>query len=263
MVFQGPPKVGKIGVVNLQFIGVDMPVTLRASRDGLATVEKLRKKKDWTKAEDAWWQLALVGKAALRNFWRRAPIVRDNFVSICETVGANWEEIADFTEENEVENQSEAKWLLELKATVDETDKLLIDNLVNLSKERLGSLSVSWQSIARGRSRSGTTDEQLPEGSERDDREIELGTTKVALVVEKIPESEEVVGASIEVYPSAEADYLPPGLEVTVMDESDVIVLTEKVDANKDSLQIKLGIEPEELLTVTIALGEVSITEYL
>jgi len=281
VVFQGPPKVGKIGVVNSQFIGVNMVVTLRASKDGLATVEMLRKKKGWTKAEDAWWQLALVGKAALRKFWRRAPIVRDNFVSICETVGANWEEIADFSEENEVENQSEAKWLLELKATVDETDKLLIDNFIAFSKERLGYPSVTWQSIAPGsevliqdwqpvepvmppgRSRSRTTDQQLPEGSVRRAKEIELGGTKVVLVAQITQLSKEEVGVSIEVYPSADANYLPLGLEVEIIDETDAILLTKSVKTNKDSLQIELSIEPEELLSVRIALGEVSVTEDL
>lgn len=281
MVFQGPPKVGKIGVVNSQLIGVDMAVTLRASKDGLSTVEMLRKKKGWTKAEDAWWQLAVVGKAALRKFWRRAPIVRDNFVSICKTVGANWEEIADFSEENEVENQSEAKWLLELKATVDEIDKPLIENFITFSKERLGSPSVTWQSIApgsevliqdwqpielvmpRGRSRSGTTEKQLPEGSVRRAKEIELGGTKAVLVAQITPKSEEEAGVSIEVYPSAEANYLPLGLEVAIIDETDAIIWAKQVETNKDSLQIELSIEPEELLSVRLALGEVSVTEDL
>ena len=281
MVFQGPQKVGKIGVVNSQLIGVNMVVTLRASKDGLATVEMLRKKKGWTKAEDAWWQLALVGKAALRRFWRREKIIKQNFVSICETVGANWEEIADFSEENEVEKKSTPKWSLELKATVDETDKLLIDNLVNLSKERLGSLSVTWQSIApgsevliqdwqpvesvmpRGRSRSRNTEQQLPEGSENGAKQIELGATKVVLVVEKIPVSKEEVGVSIEIYPGADANYLPLGLEVAIIDETDAILLTKNIKTNKDSLQIELSIEPEELLSVRLALGEVSVTEDL
>jgi hypothetical protein len=281
VVFQGPPKVGKIGVVNSQFIGVNMAVTLRASKDGLATVEMLRKRKDWTKTEDAWWQLALVGKAALRKFWRRVPIVKDNFVSICEIVGANWEEIADFTEENEVESQSEARWLLELKATVDETDKPLIENFITFSKERLGYPSVTWQSIApgsealiqdwqpvesvmpRGRSRSRTTEQQLPEGSVRRGKEIELGGTKVVLVAQITPVSKEEARVSIDVYPSAEDNYLPLGLEVAIVDETDAIIWAKKVETNKDSLQIELSIEPEELLSVRIALGEVSVTKDL
>ena len=236
-----------------------MAVTLRASKDGLATVDMLRKKKGWTKVEDAWWQLALVGEAALRKFWRRAPIVKDNFVSICETVGANWEEIADFT----VEKKSTPKWSLELKATVDETDKPLIENLIAFSKERLGYPLVTWQSIPPGRSRSGTRDEELPEGSEREEREIELGATTVVLVLKKIPRSEEEVEVSIELYSAATANYLPLGLEVAIIDEADAIALTETVEAKKDSLEIELGMQPEELLSVRLTLGEVSVTEYL
>lgn len=266
-----------------------MAVTLKASKKGLEKVDDLRRRKGWKKADHAWSELALVGTAALKKFWRREAIFQKHFVSICETVGANWEEIVESVNEKEKENTSKAnqtRWLLELNATIDEADKSLIKTLF----ERLGYPSVrllsidpskerpiqNWQSVdsvmPRGSARSTRSGQELPGGSVSGAKEIELGATKVVLVVQMTPESEAEVGVSIEIYPSKEvnylpagkeANYLPAGLEVTVIDESDAIVLTEKVGTKKDSLKIELGIEAEEWLTVTMALGEVRITEAL
>ncbi|MDE5090672.1 MAG: ATP-binding protein, partial [Trichodesmium sp. St18_bin3_1_1] len=74
-----------------------MAVSLRASREGLQKVDAARKKKGWTKAEDAWWGLAPTSKATLKRFWRSIPIEREAFIAICENVGVNWEEIVDET----------------------------------------------------------------------------------------------------------------------------------------------------------------------
>ncbi|MGB3509875.1 MAG: NB-ARC domain-containing protein [Microcoleaceae cyanobacterium] len=74
-----------------------MAVTLKASQEGLQKIDIARKKKGWTKTEDAWWGLALTSQATLKRFWRALPIDRDAFISICQNVGINWEEIADET----------------------------------------------------------------------------------------------------------------------------------------------------------------------
>ena len=74
-----------------------MAVSLRASREGLKKVDAARRKKGWTKAEDAWWGLAPTSKATLKRFWRSIPIEREAFIAICENVGVNWEEIVDET----------------------------------------------------------------------------------------------------------------------------------------------------------------------
>ncbi|NER07460.1 MAG: ATP-binding protein, partial [Okeania sp. SIO3C4] len=72
-----------------------MAVTIRASKEGLKKIDLARKKKGWTKTEDAWWGLALTSQATLKRFWRGLPIERDAFIGICENVGINWEEIVD------------------------------------------------------------------------------------------------------------------------------------------------------------------------
>ena len=72
-----------------------MAVSLRASKEGLQKIDAARKKKGWTKTEDAWWGLALTSRATLKRFWRNLPIERDAFIGICKNVGVNWEEIVD------------------------------------------------------------------------------------------------------------------------------------------------------------------------
>ncbi|GGA00694.1 NB-ARC domain-containing protein [Okeania sp. KiyG1] len=74
-----------------------MAVTLKASQEGLRKIDAARKKKGWTKTEDAWWGLALTSQATLKRFWRSLPIERDAFISICQNVGINWEEIVEET----------------------------------------------------------------------------------------------------------------------------------------------------------------------
>jgi Cdc6-related protein, AAA superfamily ATPase len=78
-----------------------MAVSLRASQHGLEIVDRARRKKGWTKNEEAWWGLALSSQATLKRFWRRQPIKQDAFISLCQAIGIeNWEEIA---EENSIQ----------------------------------------------------------------------------------------------------------------------------------------------------------------
>lgn len=94
-----------------------MAVSLRASKEGLEIVDRIRKNKGWTKTEEAWYQLALTSKAALKRFWRRTPITQEHFVGLCKAVGIkNWEEIVDdtpVTQANEMPafSQYDASWV--------------------------------------------------------------------------------------------------------------------------------------------------------
>jgi hypothetical protein len=51
-----------------------MAVSISASEAGLQIVDRARRKKGWTKAEEAWYQLALTSKATLKRFWAREAI---------------------------------------------------------------------------------------------------------------------------------------------------------------------------------------------
>lgn len=74
-----------------------MASSLKASKTGLIVIDKARRSKGWNKVEEAWFGLARVSRSSLMRFWRGAPILRESFIAICETVGCNWEEIVDKT----------------------------------------------------------------------------------------------------------------------------------------------------------------------
>jgi hypothetical protein len=70
-----------------------MAATLKASEQGLAIIDKLRRKKGWAKKDKAWYGLANISESTLGRFWKREPITQEIFVNICTVIGANWEEI--------------------------------------------------------------------------------------------------------------------------------------------------------------------------
>ena len=74
-----------------------MASSLKASKTGLKVIDQARRSKGWNKVEEAWFEKARVSRSSLMRFWRGAPIVRESFIAICETVGCNWEEIVDKT----------------------------------------------------------------------------------------------------------------------------------------------------------------------
>lgn len=74
-----------------------MANTLKASSQGLAIVDRARRRKGWTKTRTpAWWNDAYTTQATLKRFWRGIAIQRDNFIAICRAVGIeDWEAIIE------------------------------------------------------------------------------------------------------------------------------------------------------------------------
>lgn len=258
-----------------------MAIALKASKKGLAIIDLARKKKGWTKIAVSWHENALVGQAALRKFWRRIPIMQDNFVSICQAVGVdNWEEIVEATIPLADPQSSDLKWLLELRATLEEIDKPLIDKLVAqvqkcspnaiVKTQKIDSSSLvlieDWQSVdsilSMQQARSISVDTPVPENSVRRAKEIDLGGNHaVALVVQTTLESETEVGICVWVYPTNNAAHLPPYLQVIVLDESEALIMEEQTGDAEDSVELEFGVEPTELFSIKIIWGDVSITE--
>ncbi|WP_416669401.1 tetratricopeptide repeat protein [Egbenema bharatensis] len=90
-----------------------MAATVKASQTGLVTIDQARRKKDWAKAEPAWYGLATTTKSTLKRFWRGMAIQQDTFAAICEAVGIeDWQSIADFSSTTaESDTQIEAGFL--------------------------------------------------------------------------------------------------------------------------------------------------------
>lgn len=85
-----------------------MAVSLKASKFGLETVDRARRKKGWTKTEKEWCDSADTSVATLKRFWRRLPIRQETFVAITEAVEVeNWQQLVDDREIPEFEAASD------------------------------------------------------------------------------------------------------------------------------------------------------------
>jgi hypothetical protein len=75
---------------------IQMAATIRASIKGLEYLDQIRRKKGWTKAEQAWADLAITTTATLKRFWGRQPIRQESFIKICEAVDIDdWQSLID------------------------------------------------------------------------------------------------------------------------------------------------------------------------
>ncbi len=128
--------------------------SLRASKQGLAKIEQARIRKRWHKTAPIWCELALTTESTLKRFWRQVPIHSESFINICQAVGVDWEDVID-TWENVVDtssnlpsqNDSPAKWLLVLSATIDESNKPQVDAIIAHLKQILGDIAITLHKI--------------------------------------------------------------------------------------------------------------------
>ncbi len=73
-----------------------MADSVKASTQGLETVDLARRRKGWNKLAKVWYEAALTSKATLKRFWAREAINRETFIRICQTAGLiNWEDIVE------------------------------------------------------------------------------------------------------------------------------------------------------------------------
>lgn len=96
-------------------------------------------------------------------------------------------------------------------------------------------------------------------------RLIDLGMQlvghSVALVVELRPESHNKLGILLQVHPTGSQIYLPPLLQLIVLDESGAVFLEARSRQADNYIQLQFSGIAGERFSVKLALGEVSITE--
>ena len=204
-------------------------------------------------------------------------------MAICRAVGLpNWQELVDSTQPRTANLISESLWWFELRATIEEGDKPLIDELIARIRQRspdvvvkqrkidaaMAKLVRNWQSVESlvpdRRVRSGSAGAIAPPGTVTRGKLIDLGGSRqVVAIVEMTPLSDVEVGISLWVYPTGDALYLPAGLQVMAIDESERAVpkLQQQAGSAADSIELKFSIEPGELFAVKLALGEAIVTE--
>ena len=92
---------------------------------------------------------------------------------------------------------------------------------------------------------------------------IELGTPgqSVAVIVAIAGESEQEMDISVEVQPPKGQTYLPPNLQLIVLDEDGEAVIDAHARNDNKNIQLEFGGEPGDRFSVKVALGDVSVTE--
>ena len=105
--------------------------------------------------------------------------------------------------------------------------------------------------------------EQLDSGHRRGkliDLGIQLADRPVALIVELTPEGGKR-NILLQVHPTGNQIYLPPLLQLTVLDESGLIFLEAQARSADNYIQLQFSGLPGEQFSVRVALGDASIVE--
>lgn len=240
--------------------------SIRASEKGLQDIDRARRRKGWNVDSLAWADAAQVSPSTLKRFQDGKAIRQENFVNICQALGLDWQEIAD----DRLDESSRQKWLLNVKAVIQEGEEPLMEQLFQLIHQLSGDVSVKKQKIEPGFDQYWQPVELVLPPSTRGKEEparakkIDFGLGRVVvLAIALTPESDDVVGAAVEVYPVKHAIHLPPGLQGSILDESGEIVpdLQARTGNATDSLKWEFALEPEEIFGVRLELDNVSITE--
>lgn len=109
------------------------------------------------------------------------------------------------------------------------------------------------------------TDDQSPDISVRRAKLIDLGMQlagySVALVVEITLQSEQKRNVLLQVHPTENQLYLPPLLQLTVLDEAGLVFLEAQARSADNYIQLEFSGLPGEPFSVRVALGDASITE--
>jgi hypothetical protein len=95
-------------------------------------------------------------------------------------------------------------------------------------------------------------------------KKIDLGKGQsVNLIVKFMASSHEEIEAFIEVFPGNRSLYLPVGLQLNILDESNAIAITTQAKSYVDSLRLRFNFELEEDFKIQILLDDLSASEDL
>ena len=146
---------------------------------------------------------------------------------------------------------------------------------VNLSQWLQNMFEQSWQTVEsvlnpltfsfRKANNQGNVDSEYREPDVRRAKLIDLGMQlsghSIALVVELKPESLEKTGILLQLHPAGSQIFLPPLVQLIVLDETGAIFLEAKSRRADNYIQLQFSGTAGERFSVKVALGEVSITE--
>ncbi|MGL4619481.1 DUF1822 family protein [Chroococcidiopsis sp.] len=111
-----------------------------------------------------------------------------------------------------------------------------------------------------------TNEVDRPENFVRRAKLIDLGMQlaghAVALVMELRPASEQKTDLIVQVHPTGRETFLPPSLQLIVLDESGSVFLEAKARRADNYIQLQFSGTTGERFSVKVALGDVGITEH-
>lgn len=91
---------------------------------------------------------------------------------------------------------------------------------------------------------------------------LKLGTEQVALVLDVGQDVEGFITVGVRLYPLGGQMYLPEGLSVKVLDDTDKVYLTAEARSVDNYLQLYFRGHAGEPFTIQVSLGEVSLVEH-
>ncbi|OWY67213.1 hypothetical protein B7486_32570 [cyanobacterium TDX16] len=91
---------------------------------------------------------------------------------------------------------------------------------------------------------------------------MQLAGHAVALVMELRPASEQKTDLIVQVHPTGKETFLPPSLQLIVLDESGSVFLEAKARRADNYIQLQFSGTTGERFSVKVALGDVGITEH-
>jgi hypothetical protein len=151
--------------------------------------------------------------------------------------------------------------------------------MVNLSQWLANVFESGWQTVEslfnpaepelafrfRSADSATLTDIEQPSAGIKRAKLIDLGMQlvgyPVALVVELVAESEERSSILLQVHPTGNQPYLPPFLQLIVLDESTEVFLEAQARSADNYIQLQFSGRPREQFSVKVALGDASIIE--
>lgn len=140
-----------------------------------------------------------------------------------------------------------------------------VETLLNPDESELAFSFRSLPFNFRSPDTSAPTEIPVPEAGVRRAKLIDLGMQivghPVALIVELRLESEQKTNILLQVHPAGSHIYLPPGLQLIVLDESGATFLEVQSRSADNYIQLELSGHPGERFFVQVALGDACITE--
>jgi hypothetical protein len=91
---------------------------------------------------------------------------------------------------------------------------------------------------------------------------IKIANQSVVLIVEVRPEVNQQTSVRLQLHPKNNEFYLLPGVQMTVLDESETVFLEAQARSADNYIQLQFQGEPGERFSVKVSLNELSIKEY-